>query len=143
VLRLTPAKPEDLDGIRVLLRTANLPTDDVGPTLLPGFVILREADSIVGAAAIEPLSGCALLRSVVVADIARGRGEGTRLTQAAEQLAAKHGLSPLYLLTTSAAKFFVARGFREVRREDVPAEVKASREFSTLCPDTAQVLVKP
>ena len=143
MLRLTQAEPADLQAVRAVLEAAALPTDDVDAALLAGFVVLREGDSVCGTAAIEPLEGCALLRSVAVAAHLRGQGQGERLTAAAEAKAALRGLVPLYLLTTTAAPFFARRGYREVPRDAVPAVVQASREFSALCPTSAVVMVKP
>ena len=143
MLRLTRAQPADLEAVRAVLNAAALPTDDVDVALLTGFVVLREDDAVCGTAAVESLDGCALLRSVAVAVELRGQGRGERLTAAVEAEAASRGLMPLYLLATTAASFFARRGFREVSRDAVPATVKASREFSTLCAASAVVMVKP
>jgi N-acetylglutamate synthase-like GNAT family acetyltransferase len=143
MLRIDAAEPADLAAVCALLTTAGLPTEGVDPSLLPLFVVLREGEAVRGAAAVERLGACGLLRSVVVADELRSQGYGARLTAAVEQLAAMRGLAPLYLLTTTAPDFFEQRGFRRVGRDQLPAEVKSSREFTSLCPDSAIVMKKP
>jgi len=50
------------------------------------------------------------------------------------------GLAALYALTTTAPGFFVGLGFSVADRSDVPPAVRASPEFSSICPDTAVVL---
>ncbi|MGH7620943.1 MAG: arsenic resistance N-acetyltransferase ArsN2, partial [Gemmatimonadaceae bacterium] len=47
------------------------------------------------------------------------------------------GIDELYLLTTTAERFFAELGFRTIDRADVPASVRGSVEFTSACPDTA------
>jgi amino-acid N-acetyltransferase len=54
--------------------------------------------------------------------------------------AAERNLAAVYLLTTTAAPFFRRLGFVNTSREDAPIEVRASSEFSTVCPSTAECL---
>jgi amino-acid N-acetyltransferase len=55
-----------------------------------------------------------LLRSLVVSADVRGRGFGGLLTDTAEALAVRLGVTSIYLLTTSADAFFVTRGYQRV-----------------------------
>jgi len=48
----------------------------------------------------------------------------------------------LYLLTTTAERFFATRGYAGIERERVPDTVRASAEFSALCPASAVVMRK-
>ena len=50
------------------------------------------------------------------------------------------GMSAIYLLTTTAERFFPRFGFEVVTREDVPDSVKASVEFQGACPATAVIM---
>lgn len=92
--------------------------------------------------AVEPYGGAGLLRSLAVAPEARGRGLGVRLVDAAEARARADGLGALYLLTTTAAPFFEARGYALVDRTEVPEPVRQSAEFASVCPSTAASLGK-
>jgi amino-acid N-acetyltransferase len=136
------ATAHDLPAIRDLLAAAGLPNADIDEAQLPGFVVLLAGDRVVGAAAVEALGKCGLLRSVVVAGECAGRGYGARLTEAAQNRAAARGLAPIYLLTTTAAGYFARHGYVRIDRAALPAEVRASREFTTLCPDTAIAMVR-
>jgi amino-acid N-acetyltransferase len=138
-----PARSADLAGIRRLLRSENLPIEDITEESIKHFLVMREGDGLVGAVGIEPHGGVVLLRSLVVARDHRKRGAGMALADAAEALATTLGATAIYLLTTTAADFFATRGFRIVAREQVPAEIKGTSEFASLCPSTATVMVKP
>jgi amino-acid N-acetyltransferase len=136
------ATAADLPGIRRLLELSNLPSDDLTASSLQYFLVLREDGLLNGAIGLETYEDVALLRSLVVAESARGRGHGATLSAAAEALAAQLGITSIYLLTTSAEKFFLARGYRVVSRHDAPGSIQATAQFSALCPSTAIVMVK-
>lgn len=70
-----------------------------------------------------------------------GCGIGKKLVLAAEALSAELQCS-IHLLTTTAADFFESRGFRRISKEQAPLEIRATREFSSLCPSTAVLMVK-
>jgi len=72
----------------------------------------------------------------------RGAGCGKRLVQEAEQYAARSGVKRLYLMTTTAEKFFQSLGYRKLERGAVPEAIRATTEFSSLCPASAAVMVK-
>jgi amino-acid N-acetyltransferase len=78
----------DADGpsILQLLRDAGLPIEGLIEHLNAAFVA-RDGVAIVGCSALETYANGALLRSVVVAPAARGRGLGQGLTKAAVALA--------------------------------------------------------
>ncbi len=137
------AKPGDLANIRRLLHEAQLPSDDLNEQALDYFLVLENGNSLQGAVGLEHYGDVALLRSLVIANEARGRGFGTELAAAAEKLASQLGVAELYLLTTSAQAFFLARHFRPIRRDESPAAIKGTAQFSALCPAAAIVMVKP
>jgi N-acetylglutamate synthase-like GNAT family acetyltransferase len=140
---IEPAAASDLDAIKALLHMARLPTDDLTEALLANFLVAREADAIVGVVGIEHHGAMALLRSLVVQESSRREGLGARLLDAAESLARSSSVRSLYLLTTTADKFFAARGYRRLARDEAPAEISATTQFSALCPATAVLMVKP
>jgi amino-acid N-acetyltransferase len=135
------ARPEDADGIRALLETHHLPTDDLESHLMTA-VVARRADTIVGSAAIEVYRDGALLRSVAVAPDLKGHGVGRRLTDAMIELSKSLGSPAVYLLTTTAQTYFPSFGFEEIERGAVPDSVRASVEFTSACPSTAIVMRK-
>jgi amino-acid N-acetyltransferase len=142
-VNIEPATVSDLAGIRWLLMNEQLPTEDITAESLRFFRVVRDEKGVVAAIGIEPHGCNALLRSLVVVDSQRKNGLGTKLVDAAEALATAEGQSSLYLLTTTAANFFQRLGYRAIPRDDVPAEICGTTEFSSLCPSTAIVMVKP
>ena len=84
----------------------------------------------------------ALLRSVVVSGVFRRRGIASDICTRLEEEAARRGLSQIFLLTETAESFFANRGYIVVARGDAPAEITATDEFTTLCPDSAVLMVR-
>ena len=138
---ITPAAPADLPAILALLAASKLPRatieDHVASTL-----VARHESAVVGTAALELYGDAALLRSVTVATELRGQGLGIALTLAALDLARRHRVRTVYLLTETAGQFFPKFGFRAIARTDVEPAVLSSTEFTTACPKTALVMVK-
>ena len=98
---------------------------------------------LVGVVGLEPLGSFGLLRSLAVAPDCRNTGLAHRLVSACEERAKSlHGISDLYLLTTTAAEYFRKRGFADVPREAVPAAVAGHAQFRALCPASATCLGK-
>jgi len=106
-------------------------------------MVCRDNEAVIGAVAIQPFDDVVLLRSLVVASEYRKHGLGVRLTLAAEELARCRQAKAIYLLTTTAEKFFIGRGYRGIPRAKAPELIRASTPFSRLCPATASVMVKP
>jgi amino-acid N-acetyltransferase len=122
-------------AIETLLTGAGLPLEGAAASFARG-VVAREDGRIVGAAAIEPYGRAGLLRSVVVEADRRGSGVGRAVVDAAEALARELGMTELYLLTETAEKWFPRLGYSPVDRSAVPAAVRGSIEFTTLCAET-------
>jgi amino-acid N-acetyltransferase len=104
------------------------------------MVVARDDERVVGVAAAELYADGALLRSVAVDPAVQGKGVGHRLTEAVLHLAEERGLHTVFLLTTTAEKFFPRFGFELITRGEVPATVQASIEFQSACPASAFVM---
>jgi N-acetylglutamate synthase-like GNAT family acetyltransferase len=135
------ATGRDLPGIRALLERLDLPLAGVDDHL-PTMLVAREGERIVGTAALELYAHGALLRSVAVEPRLQGQQLGHQLTDAALRLAATHGANTVFLLTTTAARFFPRFGFEQIDREQVPPSVRESVEFQSACPASAIVMRK-
>ena len=132
---LRPASPTDLDAISALLEASSLPTEGVVDHLA-SFVVFESDGKIRAAGCLEVYGKLALLRSLVVAQASRARGVGGRLEAAARE----RGVIEVFLLTETAADFFVRRGYATVDRGEAPAAIAKTREFSALCPESATLL---
>ena len=64
------------------------------------------------------------------------------MTEAVLRLAQDHGVRTVFLLTTTAERFFPKFGFEQITRDEVPETVRASVEFTSACPASAIVMRK-
>ena len=135
------ATERDLPEIRALLERLQLPLAGVDEHL-PTMLVARDGAQIVGTAALELYADGALLRSVAVEPRRQGRQLGHQLTDAALRLASTCGADTVFLLTTTAERFFPRFGFVPIAREEVPASVRESVEFRSACPASAIVMRK-
>lgn len=141
-MNLTPKIINDagsFEDFRTLLKSSSLPADDLNfqHHLLIGFYHENEA---VGTGGLEFYDDYALLRSLSVKVGIRGQAFGSSITDHLISEAKKKKLKAIYLLTETAHAFFLKKGFKDVAREAVPDVVKASSEFSKVCPTTAAVM---
>ena len=143
-LAVTIRRPteNDLPAIERLLTAASLPLDGVREAL-PSFVLAEADDTIVGVAGLEVCCDNALLRSVAVDPAWRSQGIGRLLVTRVIADAESRGIHALYLLTTSAERYFPGFGFREITRNQVPEDVRATAEFQNACPASATVMTRP
>ena len=137
--RIERATASDVAAIARLLAAAELPTAGVGEGI-DGFVVARDGPYVLAVAGTERYDDAVLLRSLVVAPEARSRGLGARLVDERLSDGAREGAGEAYLLTTTAETFFARLGFVAIRRDDVPDGVRASEEFTSLCPASATVM---
>jgi N-acetylglutamate synthase-like GNAT family acetyltransferase len=140
--RVRPAAPADLPAVERLLTASGLPLDGVREAL-PAFVVAEAGADLVGVAGREVCCDNALLRSVAVADAWRSRGVGRTLVTHVIADAESRGIHALYLLTTTADRYFPSFGFRQVARDAVPADVRETAEFRSACPASATVMARP
>jgi len=136
---IAPVRLSDYDTVVALLEREHLPLDGLRQHFDTAFVA-RAGNRIIGCSALEVYEGGALLRSVAVDAEYRGAGVGNDLTQAAIQLASRRLVPAIYLLTTTAERYFRKFNFEIVDRADVPASVLTSEEFTHACPSTAIVM---
>ncbi|HEU4787577.1 MAG TPA: arsenic resistance N-acetyltransferase ArsN2 [Gemmatimonadaceae bacterium] len=132
----------DLPAIERLLTASSLPLDGVREAL-PSFVLAEAGDTLVGVAGLEVCCDNALLRSVAVDPAWRSQGIGRLLVTRVIADAESRGIHALYLLTTSAERYFPGFGFQEITRNEVPEDVRATAEFQSACPASATVMTRP
>lgn len=137
--RIRPAAATDLPAVERLLVESALPLDGVREAL-PDFVVAEAEGDLVGVAGLEVRQEDALLRSVAVRPEWRSRGVGRQLVTRAIANAESRGLRALYLLTTTAERYFPSFGFETIARDEVPEPIRETREFTDACPASATVM---
>ena len=107
---------------------------------LSAFLVALDHRDYVGVVGLELFDENALLRSLAVSAEQRGNGLGSGLLHAVETEAVRRGVTSLFLLTTTATSFFERAGYKACDRQTVPPAIAATREFSDICPDSADCL---
>jgi amino-acid N-acetyltransferase len=139
-ITLRSARAEDLDWARKHVAAMGLPVDGLDEHFGTGFVVAVAGEERVGLGGVEVYGDFGLLRSVAVAPPWRGRAVGRSIVERLVRWSQRRGLRALYLLTETAPAFFEQVGFEQIGREAFPEEVKQSKEYAEVCPDTAAAM---
>ena len=135
------ATPSDLPAVERLLTASALPLDGVREAFF-AFVVAESGGDIVGVAGLEQSGEDALLRSVAVHPDVRSHGVGRALVTRVISDAEARGLRALWLLTTTAEHWFPGFGFHAATRDEVPAGLRTTKEFTGACPASATVMCR-
>lgn len=136
---IEPAQLADKAAIISLLQQVALLTDDL-PSDLPDFVIAKEEGRSIGVAGLERFGPVGLLRSVAVDPQHQGKQIAAQLVSRLLETAKAHNLEEVYLITNTADRYFERYGFQPVNRQEVPAAIQQTQQFSDLCPSSAIVM---
>ena len=140
-ITIRPAGPTDRSAVEKLLTDLKLPVAGVSEWINQ-FWVADSGSTLVGVAGIELYGDGALLRSVAVAPDWRSSGLGRTLIDRALEGARASGARDIFLLTTTAERYFPRLGFEGTTRDQVPAGVQGSIEFREACPASAVVMRK-
>ena len=135
------ANPKE-PAVKKLLTESDLPPADITAQHLTHFFGYGYGPELGGVVGLELYGGVALLRSLAVSPERRKSGLGSRLVAHAEHYAQDRGVQSLYLLTTTAESFFQRLGYARIPRAEAPAAIKATQEFSGICPASSAFMVK-
>ncbi len=104
------------------------------------FFLLERDGLIIACAALYPYPQDRMgeLACLAVHPEYRGQGRGDRLLAHLLQVARQQGLTALFVLTTQTAHWFLERGFRAARLEDLPMEKRSLYNFQR----NAKVFIK-
>jgi len=123
-----------------LLQQHKLPVTDIDEDKI--LYLLLDGEETIGTVGLEIFEDGALLRSVSVIKEKQGKGYGKFINAQIEKYVKEAGINCLYLLTTTAKDFFDKQGYGVISREEAPAAVKQTAEFTSLCPASAVVMKK-
>jgi amino-acid N-acetyltransferase len=130
----------DLARLENLLHSNHLPTEDCAEQV-QNFYGIFDGDDLVAAGGLEAAANYSLLRSVVVQERYRNRGLARVMVEFLINQARSEGRKAVYLLTETAETYFEKLGFSKLDRAQVPLEITFTRQFTSLCPDTASCMI--
>ena len=135
------AEHNDLPRVTELLAAVDLPCQDIGEHM-PNFLLIENDGKLSGVVGLEVSGSFALLRSLAVKETERRSGLGKALVDKIISYAQLNNVEKIFLLTTTAEEFFRKRGFAAIEREALPAEIKSTEEFKSICPLSATCMVR-
>lgn len=143
-MRIERAREADRPGVLALLESAALPAAGVDAHF-DTFLLAREGEgesgsALAGCVGLELYDDVGLLRSLAVRPEHRSAGVGRELVERLIEDARARGVRAMYLLTTTAERYFPRFGFEIIDRKDADPRLGASEELRGACPDTAVLM---
>lgn len=138
-----PLAAWEREGLVSALRKAGLPADDVTEPAAMFWRFSTDDDVPAGFGGLEVHGADALMRSVLTMPSLRNRGIGSAIVAALEAEAQINRCQTIWLLTTDAQPYFEKRGYTVHDRSAAPAAIRATAQFSSLCPASAALMAKP
>ena len=140
-LKIRPAGNQDINRIVKILTDNHLPVEDIAEEKVQLFAGVID-DRIVASIGLEDHEKYGLLRSLAVDSDYKNRKIGDKLIKYLLDYVKIKGINALYLLTTTADKYFEKQGFCRLCRMQVPDRIKQTKQFKDICPDSAIVMFK-
>lgn len=140
--RIRPVRASELPAVQAVLRSVDLPVDDIDGSSSVRFWVAEEEGAIAGVVGLERAGNSALLRSLAVTPARRCRHLGRELVAHVEAEARHAGFRQLTLLTMSAEGFFQLLGYTAIERTTVAIDIRQTAQFRSLCPASAVCMTK-
>ncbi|WP_144392026.1 arsenic resistance N-acetyltransferase ArsN2 [Pleionea sediminis] len=135
-------KTEYTDQVEALLNRSQLPTLDLQEKENIILIGAFENETVVGVIGLEIYQHEGVLRSLAVKPECRGQNIAGALLSELYIEAHNNNVQRLFLLTTTAERYFSKQGFYYVERDEVPEKIKQSSQFLSICPASAKCLVR-
>jgi amino-acid N-acetyltransferase len=131
-----------IEEVAALLAENALPIADISASSALQFFGIRNGGNLAAVVGVELYPPFGLLRSLAVRPSFRKRGLARELVLIAESRSAAQGAETLFLLTTTAHRFFRGLGYSPASRDEAPSAIRATSQFSSLCPASSAFLSK-
>ncbi len=138
-LNIQSAEPKDLAAVTDFLTAQDLPVTDLGEENVDLYLVHDEGE-LVATIGLEKYGTTGLLRSLAVKETFRNQQLAEKMIKGFFAVCEAKEIAEVYLLTTTAEKYFLKRGFLPVDREKVPTVIRQTREFKSICPSSAIVM---
>lgn len=138
-VKLRALTADDMPRAMALLASCDLPTDDLDDASI-ALVGAFDGGAMIGVIGLQSCGEVGLLRSLAVDPGHRDRGVARALCEWVFDLARAREMRELWLLTITADAYFARLGFTPVARDEVPAQIRVTSQFASLCPATARTM---
>jgi N-acetylglutamate synthase-like GNAT family acetyltransferase len=136
------AQYEDLEDIKNLLDSLDVPSKNIDPDFTTYFIVRDNVNKIIACIGLDLFTGTALLTSFAVDPNHRGDGIVTNLVDRLLKEAFEAGSEAVYICTAQAPELFLYLGFTGIDLDDVPEEIRKSNLFKNNCPHVAAYMKK-
>lgn len=133
------AEKKDLTAVTEFLSANDLPVSDLTEENVQLYIASFDGE-IVATIGLEKYRSMGLLRSLAVKSTFRNQELAGQMIKGFFSLCESENITDVYLLTTTADKYFSKKGFLQVQRESVPPVIRQTREFKSICPASAVVM---
>ena len=134
-------KTPSLKEVITLLEDNNLPSSDIKDLNFESFFGLYIDDTLEGIVGLEVYGELALLRSLAV-NSKKSSGIGSILLENIDSFSKSKNINTLYLLTTTADKYFLKKGYSIIDKKEAPQIIQNTKEFNSICPDSSIFMKK-
>ncbi len=107
---------------------------------LPYFLVADDAGEVVGVVGMEWSGTSVMLRSLAVSTNRRKSGIASALVDRALEEVRKAGGNRVYLLTNTAEGFMKRRGFRIIKRSEIPGVLLEKSALHSTCPSSSNCM---
>lgn len=135
------ARNSDITDIRQLLESYDLPASDI-EAHLHNFIVVNDDAGLIAVGGYEDCEQYGLIRSFAVKPEYKGQGIAEAIYAQLTKVAIGSGKQGFYLLTTTASDYFSRLDFSVCDRSEVPECIRATKQFSDLCPGSATVMMR-
>jgi amino-acid N-acetyltransferase len=132
---------DDFNAIQGLLMQHQLTVDGLAQHI-QHFEVVMDTNQLIGVAGVEQYFPFALIRSVAIDSQYQHQQIGKQLIETLLSKLNAEGYTTYYLLTETATTFFSKLNFHTIPRSEVPDVIQQTKEFATICPDSATVMTK-
>jgi len=134
-------KTPRLEEVITLLDDNNLPSSDIKDLNFESFFGVYINNTLEGIVGLEVYKELALLRSLAV-NSNKSSGIGSMLLEHIYSFSKTNNITTLYLLTTTADKYFLKKGFTIIDKNEAPKIIQNTKEFKSICPDSSICMKK-
>ncbi len=135
--KIRPATESDFIAVLEILQSCGLPAKGVKDFFGEAYCVAETNTGIVGVGGLETYGDCGLIRSLSVLPMWRWKLIGRNIVINRIARARDLDLRKVYLFTFDRTDYFDHFGFAEIKRDDLPEEIKNCEEYKSICPSGA------